>query len=163
MLLVHALAVVLHVVTGAAWFGLALRLGGQARAAASAEGPAGPLIAADGARLVRLLTAFLVLTLVFALAALFTNGGFETYGWPYHTSLTLLLVLLAVHLALVGPAWRALTRGLDGRAEGPGGGEAMAAARARVATGVGISHLLWLAILVLMFWNEKLAPALGAG
>jgi hypothetical protein len=153
LLLLHVLCVVLHVATAAAWFGLALRLAGQARAVAAAGPAVGAALAADGGRAVRKMTLFLGLTFVFALGALFTNGGFEVYGWPYHASLGLLLALLAVQLVLVAPGWRALQRAVEG------GGPATdaAAAKARVASGVGLGHLLWFAILVLMFWHKFVA------
>jgi hypothetical protein len=148
MLLKH-LFVMLHVLCAAGWFGLALPLAGQARRAA-AEPPqaAGPLLDL-GARTVRLMTIFLVLTLLFALGGFFLGGGFAVYGPPYHTSLLLILVLLGVQLGLIRPGWQKLQAAV-------GSGDADAA-RKRVAMGVGVGHLLWLIILVLMYWNRLTA------
>jgi hypothetical protein len=148
LLILHVVCVVLHVVTAAAWFGLALRLSGQSRAVAAADSVVGAALAADGARAVRQMTLFLGLTLLFGLGAMFTNGGFEVYGWPYHASLGLLVALLAVQLVLIAPGWRALHRAVEG-----GVATDTAAAKARVAAGIGMGHLFWFGILNLMLWQ----------
>jgi hypothetical protein len=150
LLLLHVICIVLHVATAAGWFGLALRVTGQSRAVAAAVPAVGVAMAEDGARAVRMMTLLLVLTLVFALGALFAGGGFEVYGWPYHASLGLLLALIAVQVLLIARGWRALARAVG--QEGGASPADAAAARARIASGVGMGHLLWFALLVLMFW-----------
>jgi hypothetical protein len=146
MLIVKWILVILHTITAAAWFGLGLRLAGQARTVA--EGHA-PTLAKDAGRSVWLMNVFIVLTLLFSGAAFLVGGGFAGYGPAYHTSLLLILVLTGLQLFLIRPAWNALA----------GGGSDPESARKRVAIGTGIGHLTWLVILVLMFW-KYLGPLL---
>ncbi len=144
MLFVHTLAVVLHVATAAAYFGLGLLLARQARIVAGGHAAA---LGELGGRTVRLMTAFAVLTFVFALAAFLLGGGFVGYGPAYHTSLLLIVLLIGVQVLLVQRGWDALRAAVSGPAD------ASAAAK-RVAMGTGIAHTLWLVILVLMFWDR---------
>ena len=143
MLLLKYVFVILHILTAASWFGLSLPLARRARVVAGGGAGAAEL-AADGARTVKLLGVFSVLTLLFALGA-FASGimaqGTDAYGWPYHAALLLVLGLVGATLALIRPGWNALQ-----------GGD-LAAAK-RVAMGAGIGHTLWLVILVLMFWSD---------
>ena len=140
--------VVLHITTAAAWFGLGLRLAGQARTVAGMDASSGAqVLAKDAARSVRLMNVFIVLTLVFALGAFFVGGGFGGYGPQYHTSLLLILVLTGLQFFVIRPGWKALT-------ESGASGERAESGRKRVAIGTGIGHLTWLVILVLMFWTE---------
>lgn len=145
--------VILHVITAAAWFGLGLRLAGQARAVVDA-GPerGGPLADATG-RSVSLMNVFALLTFVFGLASLFLGGGFARYGWPYHTSITLILLLVGVQYLLIRSSWSSLTDAL-----GTNEDTARSAAK-RVAMGTGIGHFLWLVTLVLMFWEQMFGVA----
>ncbi len=137
-----ALFLVLHVVTAAAYFGLGLSLPRLGRSALATGGGAREALLAQGGRSVQMMGGALGATFFLAIGALFSGGGFAVYGSPYHTSLTLLVVLLIVHFALVAPAWRGLSR--DG-AQG---------ALGRLTAGTGIAHLIWVVILVLMFWNR---------
>ena len=142
MLLLKYVFVLLHITTAAAWFGLALRLTGQARNVAAVDGPAATALAADGAHTVRLLGIFSVLTFVFAFIT-FSVGiaSGADYGWPYHTALLLILGLIGVTYGLIRPGWAALQRGEAG-------------AQKRVAMGTGIGHTLWLVLLILMYWTS---------
>jgi hypothetical protein len=149
--LVYVLAVLLHVLFFAAWFGLGLRLAGQARTAAAAEPTGAAALALDGSRTVGLMGVFVALGYLAALTAFFASPrfaaeGFRGYDWPYHASLTLGLALVAAQWLLVRPAWARL-RATVGSPEAD-------AARGRVAMGVGIGHLLWLLLLLLMFWDN---------
>jgi len=143
--------VLLHVITAAAWFGLGLRLAGQARTVLEESGAARTALAADGARSVWLMNVFMILTLVFSLGAFIAGGHFEAYGPVYHSSVTLIVILTLVQFLLIRPGWNALQANADPEA----GDEAAAeSGRKRVAMGTGIGHLLWLVLLVLMFWNR---------
>lgn len=141
MLILKWIFVVLHIITAAAWFGLALRLAGQARTVAKGGAQA---LAEDVGRSVRLMGIFIVLTLVFAVGAFLAGGAFATYGPQYHTSLLLILVLVGLQFFLIRPGWQALVKE-SGDPE---------SARKRVAIGTGIGHLTWLVLLVLMFWKD---------
>ncbi|MDX1548717.1 MAG: hypothetical protein R3247_17095 [Rhodothermales bacterium] len=153
LLILKHITTILHILFAAAWFGMGLRLAAQARTALAQPREAGVALAADGARTVRFMSIFALLTAVFAYATL-GLGGPASYGLSFHLSSGLILVLLAVQYALIRPGWARLQTAVE-RGEG---GEA---ARKRVAMGVGIGHLLWITILVLMFW-PRLAAAFAA-
>jgi hypothetical protein len=146
MLTLKWILVVLHIITAAAWFGLGLRLAGQARTVAEGNAPA---LAEDAGRSVQLMNVFIILTLLFSAGAFLVGGGFAGYGPAYHTSLLLILVLTGLQLFLIRPAWNALA-GSEGDPE---------SARKRVAIGTGIGHLTWLVVLVLMLWRDYIQPA----
>ena len=84
-------------------------------------------------------TAMAALFYVFALAnfVLGSRVGFE-YGWPYHTSLTLGLLLLLAQVLIVRPAWKKVAAG-------------DVASSKRFALGIEIGKGLWLAMFVLMY------------
>ena len=145
MSLLHQLLVLLHVVTAAAWFGLSLRLGRQARLAA-AQGPA---VVEDGSHSVRLMNLFMLLTFVFSMGALFLGGGYAGQ-MQYHIASALIVVLLAFQYLLIRPAWGKLARLVEA-------GEATGPLVRRLGMYAGIGHLMWLILLVLMFWNRFLA------
>ena len=136
---VQYIVVVLHVITAAAYFGLGLTLTRQARLVASGEG--GAALEGLGRKTVSLMTVFAGLTLVFAVTALLLGAGFSGYNTQFHHSLTLLLVILAVHFFVVRTGWNQLATDAQKGVK-------------KVAAGVGISHLLWLTILVLMFLHR---------
>lgn len=146
--------VVLHITTAAAWFGLGLIIARHGKAALSADAPARPTVLSLGSRIVRLMTIMIVLTLVFSWGSFFAGGAFPAYGPQYHISFTLIVVLVAVHFFLIRAPWNRLTAALTDSAGGAG------THAKRISMGVGIGHLLWLVILVLMFWTE-LSGALG--
>ena len=133
--------VILHVITAAGWFGLALSIGGLARQAAAGKGQS---IAEEGAKTIKLMNIFIVLTFVLGLIAFFIGGGFAAYGPQYHTSITLVLILVAIQFMMIRPAWSKLADG----------GTAAASARKRMGMAIGIGHMIWLVVLVLMFWTH---------
>jgi hypothetical protein len=140
--------VILHIITAAAWFGLGLRITGQARSVVDAGTNAGAALADATGRSISLMNVFAVLTFVFGLASLFAGGGFSVYGWPYHTSITLVLLLVGVQLVLIRGSWNKLTGTLGSDAS------AAQSAAKRLAAGTGIGHLLWLSTLVLMYMRH---------
>ena len=148
MILLKYILVILHVITGAAWFGLGLRLAGKARMVTSSDASAARALADDTARSVYLMNVFILLTLVFSLAAFFVGGGFATYGPTYHTSLLLIVILTVVQFFVIRTGWNTLQTAV----ESDGDNGIIESARKRVAMGTGIGHLTWLVILVLMFW-----------
>jgi len=150
--------VILHIITAAAWFGLGLRLSAKARSVLTLEPAAATALVDDTQRTARFMTIFIGLTVLFSLAAFFLGGGFGFYGPQYHTSLLLILVLGALQVFVIEPAWKGLRGALAGEADA-GGADSY---RKRIAISVGVGHLLWLIMLVLMFWNQ-LASALSAG
>jgi hypothetical protein len=152
MFLFKLIAIILHILTAAAFFGLGLMLPRQARVFVETQAA---VLGEQGERAARLMTMFGVLTLLFSLIAFFTPpGGFATYGTEFHTSLLLILILLGVHVAVVQRGWSDLRVAVAGGSDASG-------PRKRIAMGVGIAHLIWLIILVLMFWSAPLWAPLG--
>ena len=136
--LVHTVTIALHVLFAAAWFGMALALPALARSVVSGGTP--------GSKTMSAMNVTVVLFYVFAFAnwTLGMQMGFrEQYNaWPYHTSITLGLVLVAVQLLLIRPSWNKLVAGNT------------ETGRKRLAMGTGIGHLVWLTIFVLMYFGR---------
>ncbi len=139
MLTIKNIFVLLHIVTAAGWFGVALLLGRVARAAVSSPGDA---VREIGAKAVGLAGMFAVLTFLFGLAAFLIGGGFGAYGPEYHTSLLFMLILVGIHYLAIRPVWRVVAS--------PGEQASREAARKRLSMSVGAGHLIWLFVLVLM-------------
>ncbi len=153
MLLLKHVLTLLHIITAAAWFGMGLRLAAQARLVLKLDRPAALALADDTGRTVRFMGFFIVLTLVFAFATFVVGSiGPVRYGGQYHTAMTLIVVLVAIQYFLVQPGWTKLRGAVEA-------GTDAEAFRKRVAMGVGMGHLLWFVLLVLMFW-DKLRAAL---
>lgn len=144
MFVLKWLFVILHVITASAWFGLGLLLPRQARAVVE-SGRSSDALATVTGRSVFLMTLFAVLTFVLGLLALFTGGGFGVYGWPYHTSITLILLLVLAQFFLIRRSWSTIESAVDTDPD------AARDAVTRLTMGTGIGHLLWLATLLLMF------------
>lgn len=145
-----ALFVLLHVITAAAWFGLGLRLAAQARKTLNQDHPAAVALSEDVQRSVRLMGIFIVLTFLFGLGAFFIGGGFAAYGPLYHTSLLLIFILILLQYFVIRPTWAKIQKGVA--AQEPSG--ELVGYRKRIAMTVGIGHLIWLVVLVLMFWRN---------
>jgi hypothetical protein len=143
--------VILHIITAAAWFGIGLRLAGQARAVVQQEGAVRAALAEDGSQSVWLMNLFMVLTLVFSIGAFVAGGHFATYGPVYHTALLLIVVLTADQLVVIRGGWSTLSSLVE---EASPDADALDSARKRVAIGTGVGHLIWLVLLVLMFVNR---------
>ena len=146
MAFLQVLLLVLHVITAAAWFGLALRLGAQARQVGGLEGEAAVAMAREGAQAIRLMGLFLLLTFIFSMGVLGLGGGYPGQ-WQYHVASLLIVVLIALQYALIRPAWKGL-------AEAAASHEDSGRFTKRIAMSVGAGHAIWLALLVLMFWNR---------
>lgn len=133
--------VILHVITAASWFGLALILGAVARKTLTERTAA---LRELGGKVERFMMIFAVLTLVIGLGALFAGGGFGVYGPLYHTSMLLVAILVLVQFVLIRPGWKSVAAG----------GDTAKSSQKRLAMGTGIGHLLWLVVLIMMFWNH---------
>lgn len=133
--------VLLHVITAAGWFGLALGIGGIARQVAAGKSQG---LIEEGAKNIKLMNIFVVLTFVLGLIVFFIGGGFAAYGPQYHTSLLLVLILVAIQFLMIRPSWSKLVADTSGAGS----------ARKRMGMAIGIGHLIWLVVLVLMFWTH---------
>lgn len=138
--------VILHILFAAAWFGLSLRLGSWARTVLDLPRDAAEKVHQNGSKTVRLLGILLVVQFVTALALFLGTGGFAVYGPEYHTSITLALLMIGFHYALIQPSWGRLFTVGEG-------------AQKKISMAVGISHLLWFIILVLMFVHDLAGAA----
>jgi len=154
--MLFSILVTLHIITAAAWFGLGLRLAGRARTVLDRGGEAGAALAKDGAGTVRQMNIFVVLTLFFSLGAFAAGGHFAAYGPLYHTSVTLIVLLVADQLFVIRPGWNTLQAFVAGEGGASLGADAAESARKKVAIGTGVGHLLWLVMLILMLWNRYL-------
>jgi hypothetical protein len=143
--------VILHIITAAAWFGIGLRLAGQARAVVQQDGAVRAALAEDGSQSVWLMNLFMILTLVFSIGAFVAGGHFVTYGPVYHTALLLIVVLTADQLVVIRGGWSTLSSLVE---KASPDADALDSARKRVAVGTGVGHLIWLVLLVLMFVNR---------
>jgi hypothetical protein len=148
-MLIKWILVVLHIITAAAWFGIGIRLTGQARSVLEHEGDARRALVDDGSQSVWLMNIFIVLTLVFSLSAFIAGGHFAAYGPAYHSAVTLIVLLTIDQLWVIRGGWSALDAAAD-----TGDSDALASAKKRVAIGTGVGHLLWLVLLGLMFVNQ---------
>lgn len=147
MLLLKHLFTILHIVTAAAWFGMGLRLAAQARAVLKLDAPAALGLIDDTGRTIRFMNIFIVLTLVFAFITLGVGISTRAYGIQYHIASMLIVILVVVQLAMIRPAWNKLREAVAGGGDGN-------AQRKRIAMSMGIGHLTWFVLLVLMFWDK---------
>jgi len=152
-MLLKWILVILHIITAAAWFGIGLRLAGQARAVLEQEGDARAALAQEGGRSVWLMNLFVVLTLVFSLGAFVAGGHFVAYGPVYHTAVLVIVLLTADQLLVIRGGWASL-QSLATQASPDV--DALESAKKRVVIGTGVGHLMWLILLVLMFANRLL-------
>lgn len=149
--------VILHIITAAAWFGLGLRLAGQARTVLGLEGDAQAALADDGQQSVRLMNIFILLTLVFSIGAFVAGGHFNAYGPAYHSAVTLIVLLTLDQLVVIRPAWATLQSFAGATGDGSISADDAQSAKTRVAIGTGVGHLIWLVLLGLMFVNRLTA------
>lgn len=147
MTLFASILVYLHIAAAAIWFGMALRLTSQARLASALGETAATRIGAETQRSLRLMGVSLVLAFLLGLVAFFMRGGFARYGGEYHASLLLVVILIALHYALVGPLWDRFTAAV--RSDNA---EDAVKLRKRIGMLLGIGHLIWLVVLLLMLW-----------
>ena len=142
--LIHTITIAFHVLFAAAWFGMGIGLLPLSRARLAGGPP-------EGDKLMRAMNGSAVLFYVFAMAnwtlGMQTGLRVQYNTWPYHTSLTLGLILVVVQFALIWRSWRKLVNG---------GGEP---AQKRLAMGVGIGHLVWTILFVLMYVGRGIVAA----
>ncbi len=138
--LVHTVVIALHVLFAAAWFGMAAAVPSLVRGALRPG-------EAQGGKVIAAMNGSVVLFYVFAVAnwTLGMQLGLDAQynAWPYHTSLTLGLVLVAAQVLLVRTGWNKLVAGA-GTPDAETG-------RKRLSAGLGIGNLVWIAIFILMY------------
>lgn len=149
MILLKNLLLILHVLTAAAWFGLSLRLGSQAKFAVAGH----PAVAVDGTRTISLMGIMIFLTFVFSMSLLMVGGGYPGQI-QYHIASGLIVLLLGIQYLLLRPFWNSLRIAVESTSDSEQP-EKQVASRARsIAMTAGVCHLLWFTILILMFWNR---------
>ena len=144
MSLLHVLTIAGHVLFAAAWLGMTTFLPRVARIAASGDLSVIEL----GQKMVAATTGSAVLFYGLACAnwvlGMQTGLRLQYNSWPYHTSISLGLVLVVVQLLLIRGGWKTVEQG----------GEAK-----RLSAGVGIGSLVWLAMFVLMYVGRGIVGA----
>ena len=144
MSLVHVLLIAGHVLFGAAWLGMTTFLPRVARGAATGNAA----LVEVGQKMVAATTGAAVLFygLAFANWMVGMQGGLRLQynAWPYHTAITLGLLLVLAQWFLIRGGWKAVERGGDAK---------------RLSAGVGIGSLLWLAMFVLMYVGRGVVGA----
>lgn len=139
--------VILHALAAIAFFGLGLPLARLAKTAAAHTGEARAALLDQGASSIRTMTIAGIAAAVLSYATLGIGmSAGRPYGWPYHAASALILVLLAVHVFGTARAWKALS------------GDQPSVAVGKVSALVGVNHLIWVVLFVLMF-----AKYFGAG
>lgn len=134
------LLVLAHLLVAALWLALSVRLQYQLKRATA--GDAGAV--SDGSGTVRTMTIAAIVFYVLAVGAFFSGGGFDTYG-PYpafHAAFALGLVLVLVQVLLIQTAWGRVAAGDS-------------ASGKRVTMGLGVAHLTWVVLVVLMFFGRN--------
>ena len=153
--MIVTLLILLHVLTASAWFGLSMRLGSQAKLAATGQ----LAVAVDGLRTVSLMGILLIATFVFSMALLMAGNGYPGQ-MQYHAASALIVVLLGIQFVFLRPAWKrlhtAVAAGNNNTESETNGDEASMHAR-KISMYAGVGHLFWLVLLVLMFWNRLVA------
>ncbi len=141
MIALKGILVFLHIVVAAAWLAYSVRLQVLVRLAGV------PGVRAQGDVAVRVMNGLAVALPLLGVGAMLADGrGFAGYGPEYHTSITLALLLLAVQFFGIARVWKGLADG---------------ARPARMSMWMGIAHLTWAVILVLMLWPQYLGPVFG--
>ena len=153
--MIVTLLILLQVLTASAWFGLSIRLGSQAKLAATGQ----LAVAVDGLRTLSLMGIMLIATFVFSMALLMAGNGYPGQ-MQYHAASALIVVLLGIQFVFLRPAWKRLYTAVetgisDTESENNGDGASMHARKISMYAGIG--HLFWLVLLVLMFWNRLIA------
>jgi len=150
--MIHTILIILHVLTASAWFGLSLRLGSQAKLAATGQ----TAVAVDGARTISLMSIMLITTFVFSMIILSLGGGYPGQV-QYHIASALIVVLIGIQFVLLRPVWNRLRAAVepmnDSQELENKNSQASIYAR-KISIFSGIGHLLWMILLVLMFWNR---------
>jgi hypothetical protein len=153
MLLLKHVFTILHIITAAAWFGMGLRLATQARTALLLDKTAALGLIDDTQRTIRFMGIFIMLTAVFAFTTLGIGISMVRYGAQYHIASLLIVILVALQFGMIRPAWNRLRDAVAGGGDGE-------AQRKRVAMSMGIGHLTWFVLLVLMFWDKLRGAAM---
>lgn len=136
-----------HIAFAAALFGAPLGMVRNIKNSLAAGPQAFKAAAADAQVRAKVAGASSVLTLLTGVGLIFVKGGFSGVSKSYHISLTLMLVLVVVGVALLRPTVDKIAAAADAATI-----DAAAAGKLvkRLAMGTGIVHLLWAVLLFLM-------------
>ncbi len=147
----HVLLVLAHIILVSIWFGLSLRLQFQAKALTVGETGAAESIRTNGNRTVQVMTVAIILFYAAAISVFVLGRSLGlVYGGVYHASLTLGFILVLVQVLMIQPAWGRLAGGQPAQAK-------------KVSMGIGIGHLLWIVLLVIMFFGGRWGGQWGLG
>ncbi len=153
--MIVTLLIILHVLTASAWFGLSMRLGSQAKLAATGQ----MAVAVDGLRTMSLMGIMLIATFVFSMTLLMAGNGYPGQ-MQYHAASALIVFLLGIQFLFLRPAWRRLHAAVEAgstKVEAESNDSEASMHARKISMYAGIGHLFWLILLVLMFWNRLIA------
>jgi hypothetical protein len=136
----------LHVAAAGAWFGVKLTAPGDIRQALALGRPHTLQLVPRIQRGARIAIGSGVVTLLSGLALVLAAGGFGAVPLRIHISLALVLLLFALGALVIDPTWKRIARLIEADGELD---EARRLAR-RFGMLMGIEHLLWATVLVLM-------------
>jgi hypothetical protein len=137
---------VLHVAAAGAWFGVKLTAPGDIRQALALGRPHTTQLVPRIRRGARIAIGSGVATLLSGLALVLAAGGFAAVPLRIHISLALVLLLFVLGGLVIDPTWKRIARLIESDGDLA---EAQHLAR-RFGMLMGVEHLLWTAVLVLM-------------
>ena len=141
---------VLHILFVAAWFGMSVSIGADAkRAINNADSKGGELMIERASKNFGMSFAAMLLTFGSGLALLFAKGGFSAVNPKIHMGLGMTLIAIVFRGALAIPAFGKIKKGVAA-----GGSDAEEAKKKTglLSMALGIEHLLWLVTLLLMLY-----------
>jgi hypothetical protein len=147
-MVVNAILLTLHVCFATVAFGAALTAPSLVRRSLELGGDAMKLAAGDAAKRVNMSGGAAGGTLVLGVILIFYRGGMGAISPSIHIALTLMLGFLGVIYGLARPATKRLVAAADA-GDAAAAGEALSG----MSRFLGIGHLLWLVMLVLMFYR----------
>ena len=150
-MIITTLLVILHILAASVWLGLSIRLGSQAKFAATGQ----HAVAVDGTRTLSLMSIMLIALFVFSMALLIVGGGYPG-NTQYHIASTLIVFLMAIQFVFLRPAWNKLLVAVETQQI-----QRSSIYARRVSMFAGMGHLLWVTLLILMFWNRFSFVAVG--
>jgi len=148
----YVLLRVFHITVAALWFGAPLGMVGLLRGGLASGPEAFKMSCALVGKKGKIAGIAGILTLLSGIAIIFQMGGFGSVPVPIHIAMGLVLVMLGLAFGVLKP--------LGGKISAYAGSDLDDAARAdidgmlkKMAMLTGITHTLWLVILVLMYWR----------
>ena len=150
MVIAKLVVLVLHIASAAVIFGSSMGAARSLRAGLAAGPKAFGVVSAGAARRGSLSLVASLVTLLTGVVLIFMAGGFGAVKPNFHAALTLMMVAIGLSAFFSAPRIKKLVQ--LSKSEAPDTTAATALIK-QVGMGVGISHALWIVILVLMLYR----------